>query len=92
MELGGIVILVHMPLCMYHSAFMAFIRFSEFTMPALVVIFLNFLSQVINFYFNLIGESCKNENGFKVHVFNSFFYSKLSQSGYAGVRRWTKKV
>ena len=48
--------------------------------------------QVINFYFNLISEFCKKENGLRVHTFNSFFYPKLSQSGYSGVRRWTKKV
>ena len=40
----------------------------------------------------MISESCKDASGLRVHVFNSFFYSKLSQSGYAGVRRWTKKV
>ena len=28
----------------------------------------------------------------KVHVMSSFFYPKLSQSGYTSVRRWTKKV
>ena len=28
----------------------------------------------------------------RVHVFNTFFYSKLSKAGYSGVRRWTKKV
>ena len=28
----------------------------------------------------------------KIHVFNSFFYPKLSQSGFSGVRRWTRKV
>ena len=28
----------------------------------------------------------------KVHGFTSFFYSKLEDKGYDGVRRWTKKV
>ena len=54
--------------------------------------YLEFNLQVINFYFNLISESCREQSGLKLHVFNSFFYSKLSQSGYSGVRRWTKNV
>jgi sentrin-specific protease 1 len=27
-----------------------------------------------------------------VHVFNTFFFEKLSKSGYGGVRQWTRKV
>ena len=56
-----------------------------------------FLSQVINFYFNLIKERGSSGEGCgaaprKIHVFNSFFYPKLSQAGFSGVRRWTRKV
>jgi sentrin-specific protease 1 len=48
---------------------------------------------VINFYFNMIKErSLEKGSARRVHVFNTFFYSKLSKAGYSGVRRWTKKV
>ena len=30
--------------------------------------------------------------GIQCHCFNSFFYKKLSENGYASVSRWTKKV
>lgn len=30
--------------------------------------------------------------GIQCHCFNSFFYKKLSESGYSSVSRWTKKV
>lgn len=33
-----------------------------------------------------------DENLLDVHVFTSFFFQKLSDGGYSGVRRWTKKV
>lgn len=33
-----------------------------------------------------------DENLLDVHVFTSFFFQKLVDAGYAGVRRWTKKV
>ena len=28
----------------------------------------------------------------KVHITNTFFYTKLSKAGYRGVERWMKKV
>lgn len=52
-----------------------------------------FFFQIINFYMNLLMErSQKNVNYPKVYAFNTFFYPKLSKSGYHSVRRWTKKV
>lgn len=44
--------------------------------------------EVINFYFELIAERSAG----KVHVMNTFFYPKLKDSGYAAIKRWTKKV
>ena len=46
----------------------------------------------MNFYYNLVAARSASDGRIKVHVFNSFFYSKLIQAGYGGVRRWTKKV
>ena len=46
----------------------------------------------MNFYFSLIQEYCNQTGKVKVHIFNSFFFLKLTQSGFSGVRRWTKKV
>lgn len=43
--------------------------------------------EIINFYFSLIQE----RNPLHVHCFNSFFYNTLKNSGYEGVRRWTRK-
>ncbi|MCO5588157.1 hypothetical protein L7F22_042112 [Adiantum nelumboides] len=41
----------------------------------------------------LIAEVKKRWNGiWNVHVFNTFFFEKLSKQGYAGVRQWTRKV
>ena len=49
--------------------------------------------QVINFYMNLIVERGKQEgSACRVHAMSSFFYPKLCEVGYSGVRRWTKKV
>ena len=28
----------------------------------------------------------------KIFIFNTFFYEKIKNAGYAGVRRWSKKV
>ncbi|KAI6178160.1 hypothetical protein M3Y98_00470800 [Aphelenchoides besseyi] len=43
---------------------------------------LNWLNdEIINFYLNLI-----------TYAFNTFFLSTLQQRGYAGVKRWTRKV
>lgn len=62
--------------------------------------------EVINFYGVMVNlrsaEATKRrEKGFPregdedlldVHVFSSFFFSKLASAGYSGVRKWTKKV
>jgi sentrin-specific protease 1 len=50
--------------------------------------------EVINFYAELIMDRAKKnpEKYPKVHVFNTFFYHLLQTKGYAGVRRWSKKV
>lgn len=50
---------------------------------------LNWLNdEVVNFYMSLIADTCSD-----VHSYSSFFYPKLiSNAGYNGVRRWTKKV
>lgn len=55
---------------------------------------LNWLNdEVINFYMNLLMErSQKNDRYPRVYAFNTFFYPKLSKSGYHSVCRWTKKV
>ena len=50
---------------------------------------LNWLNdEVINFYFNMIAERGSKS----VYCFNTFFYSKLRDSGHKALRRWTKKV
>ena len=42
---------------------------------------------------NLIMERGKREQSVcRVHAMSSFFYPKLCDVGYSGVRRWTKKV
>ncbi|KAG0342450.1 SUMO1 sentrin specific peptidase 1 [Podila horticola] len=49
--------------------------------------------EVINFYGQLIMARNKESTALpKVHVFSTFFYKTLSESGYDKVRRWTKKV
>lgn len=54
--------------------------------------------EVINFYGVMIGrraakaEQEKIDGFLKVHVFTTFFWSKLFSAGYMGVRRWTRKV
>lgn len=49
--------------------------------------------EVINFYMELIKlRSEEVEFMPKVHVMNTFFMVKLLSSGYAGVKRWTRKV
>ncbi|KAI1309979.1 SUMO1 sentrin specific peptidase 1 [Mortierella claussenii] len=49
--------------------------------------------EVINFYGSLIMTRSKESTTLpKVHVFSTFFYKTLSESGYDKVRRWTKKV
>ncbi|KAK9509937.1 hypothetical protein O3M35_004823 [Rhynocoris fuscipes] len=55
---------------------------------------LNWLNdEIINFYTTLIMERSKtNTNLPKVYSFSTFFYLRLVNSGYQGVKRWTKKV
>lgn len=55
---------------------------------------LNWLNdEVINFYMNLLMDRSEKKDSYpRVYAFNTFFYSKLSKSGYHSVRRWTKKV
>ncbi len=55
---------------------------------------LNWLNdEVINFYMNMICERSKeHDNWPNVYAYNTFFYSKIIQSGHAPVRRWTRKV
>lgn len=50
------------------------------------------MSQVINFYMNLLMERSQKPNLPSVNAFNTFFYPKLRKSGYSAVRRWTKKM
>lgn len=48
---------------------------------------------IINFYFELIRErsdaSCRAP---RIHIFNTYFYTKLRSAGYGGVSRWTRKT
>ncbi|CAL4111645.1 unnamed protein product, partial [Meganyctiphanes norvegica] len=55
---------------------------------------LNWLNdEVINFYMNLLVERGQSMNNMlSVHAFNTFFYPKLVKTGYATIKRWTKKV
>ncbi|KAI9323792.1 hypothetical protein BX666DRAFT_1890489 [Dichotomocladium elegans] len=49
--------------------------------------------EIINFYMQLIVERAENNSQLpSVHCFNTFFCSTLRDSGYAKVRRWTKRV
>uniref|UniRef100_A0A914IDI0 Ubiquitin-like protease family profile domain-containing protein n=1 Tax=Globodera rostochiensis TaxID=31243 RepID=A0A914IDI0_GLORO len=49
--------------------------------------------EVINFFLNLIVErNSKDPNLPNVYTFNTFFYQKLQTNGFAGVKRWTRKV
>lgn len=57
-----------------------------------VCFFTSIILQIINFFFNLIMERSNQQGNVKVHAFNSFFYPKLIKSGYASLKRWTKKV
>lgn len=50
------------------------------------------MSQVINFYMNLLVERSKDPGLPSVNTLNTFFYPKLCSSGYSAVRRWTKKM
>lgn len=51
--------------------------------------------EVINFYMNLIMErsELRENDGYpKVYATNTFFLPRLASGGYAGVKRWTRKV
>ncbi|KAL6061636.1 hypothetical protein STEG23_027088, partial [Scotinomys teguina] len=50
------------------------------------------ITEIINFYMNMLMERSK-ETGFpSVHAFSTFFFTKLKAAGYQAVKRWTKKV
>lgn len=49
--------------------------------------------EVINFYMEMLGERSKlNDSLPKVYGMNTFFLKRLLETGYSGVRRWTRKV
>ena len=49
--------------------------------------------EVMNFYYGLIaGRAKANPDLPSVHHFSTFFYQTLSNSGYARVKRWTRKI
>ena len=49
--------------------------------------------EVMNFYYGLIaGRAKANPDLPSVHHFSTFFYQTLSSSGYARVKRWTRKI
>lgn len=52
------------------------------------------LCQIINFYMELISDrSQKNQTKYPaIHCFNTFFCTTLLESGYAKLKRWTKRV
>nr|XP_034357447.1 sentrin-specific protease 2-like [Arvicanthis niloticus] len=48
--------------------------------------------EIINFYMNLLVERNENQGYPALHVFSTFFYPKLTQSGYSSVKRWTRTI
>nr|XP_020643040.1 sentrin-specific protease 2 isoform X6 [Pogona vitticeps] len=50
------------------------------------------LTEVINFYMNLLVERNKKPGFADLYAFSTFFYPKLNSAGYCAVRRWTKGV
>ncbi|GAB5588516.1 Sentrin-specific protease 2 [Umbelopsis nana] len=50
--------------------------------------------EIINYYMELISDrSQKNKDKYpSIHCFNTFFCTTLLESGYAKLRRWTKRV
>ncbi|WWC66956.1 uncharacterized protein I206_100863 [Kwoniella pini CBS 10737] len=48
--------------------------------------------EIMNFYGALMVERAKLQDNRKLHFFNSFFYQRISETGYSAVKRWTKKV
>ena len=56
---------------------------------------LNWLNdEIINFYMQMIvARADGNKENFRsVYTFSTFFYPRLMDVGYNGVKRWTKKV
>ncbi|CAH1238982.1 SENP2 [Branchiostoma lanceolatum] len=54
---------------------------------------LNWLNdEIINFYMNMIMDRGNIQGNLKVHAFNTFFYTKITQQGPSSVMRWTRKV
>ena len=47
-------------------------------------------SQIINCYMQLLVATYGRRH--KVHIMNTFFYTKLSRSGFPGVERWLRRV
>ncbi|XP_023371135.1 sentrin-specific protease 1 [Otolemur garnettii] len=50
------------------------------------------ITEIINFYMNMLMERSKEKGLPSVHAFNTFFFTKLKTAGYQAVKRWTKKV
>uniref|UniRef100_A0A8D0U029 SUMO specific peptidase 2 n=1 Tax=Sus scrofa TaxID=9823 RepID=A0A8D0U029_PIG len=50
------------------------------------------LTEVINFYMNLLMERNKKQGYPALYAFSTFFYPKLKSGGYQAVKRWTKGV
>ncbi|KAE9549489.1 hypothetical protein FO519_007300 [Halicephalobus sp. NKZ332] len=49
--------------------------------------------EIINFYLNLVCKRAELDSDLpSVYAFQTFFYTTLSQRGYPGVKRWTRKV
>ena len=48
------------------------------------------LFQVINSYMRLLVATYGRKH--KLHIMNTFFYTKLCKTGYRGVERWLKEV
>ncbi|OCF59786.1 hypothetical protein L486_02459 [Kwoniella mangroviensis CBS 10435] len=48
--------------------------------------------EIMNFYGALMVERANQIGTLKVHAFNSFFYQRISETGYSAVKRWTKRV
>ena len=50
--------------------------------------------ETINLYMKMIqkqSDSKSNDESFKIHCFNSFFYQMLDENGYQKVARWTRR-
>ncbi|KAM7331064.1 hypothetical protein ACRRTK_010253 [Alexandromys fortis] len=47
---------------------------------------------VMNFYMNLLVRRNDSEDYPALHVFSTFFYTKLKHGGYSAVKRWTRGI